>query len=157
MAAAVESLLPEKLRARALSPRAIERRPVTPVNPFQPTVREPHHMVWCRANGTVPNDLAIHQYLLAYASDFSFLTTALNPHGVSWLTPGIRMASLDHAMWFHRPFRMDQWLLHVMESPSAHGARGFVRGQIFSEDGTLVASTAQEGVIRLKDWLSESN
>ena len=111
-------------------------------------------MVWCRANGDVPNELAIHQYLLAYASDFSFLTTALHPHGVSWLTPGIRMASLDHAMWFHRPFRMDEWLLHVMESPSAYGARGFVRGHIFSEDGTLIASTVQEGVIRLKDWLA---
>ena len=148
----VSAALPEKLKKAALGERAIELRPVDPVNPFDPKKRDPKRMVWYRANGPVSGGPSVHRSLLAYASDFSFITTALQPHGVSWLTPGIRMSSLDHSMWFHRPFRMDQWLLHVMESPSAHGARGFVRGQIFDESGNLVASTAQEGVIRLKAW-----
>lgn len=152
LARTVSAALPEKLKKAALAERAIELRPVDPVNPFAPTAREPKRMVWYRANGSVSDVASIHRSLLAYASDFSFITTALQPHGISWLTPGIRMSSLDHSMWFHRPFRMDQWLLHVMESPNAHGARGFVRGQIFDESGNLVASTAQEGVIRLKAW-----
>ena len=92
----------------------------------------------------------VGRYLLAYASDFQFLVTAMQPHGVSWLTPGMQVASLDHAMWFHRPFRFDDWLLHVIESPSASGARGLVRGHFFDRHGNLVASTAQEGLMR--DW-----
>ena len=94
------------------------------------------------------DDDALHRYLLAYASDFSFIGTALLPHGVSWMTGGMQVASLDHAMWFHQPFRVDDWLLHVMESPTAQAARGLVRGQIFTRDGRLIASTAQEGLIR---------
>ena len=112
-------------------------------------------MVWCRANGAVPNDLAIHQYLLAYASDFSFLTTALNPHGVSWLTPGIRMASLDHASGFTAIPKISGFYGYGI-AVCSWSARLRTRADFF-EDGTLVASTAQEGVIRLKDWLSESN
>lgn len=81
-------------------------------------------------------------------SDFSFLTTSLLPHGATWLSPKMQVASVDHVMWFHRPFRVDQWLLHVVDSPSASGARGLVRGRIFTRDGALVASTAQEGLIR---------
>ncbi len=108
--------------------------------------------MWYRAARSLPDDPALHRYLLAYISDFNFLAVALQPHGVSWLSPGIRMASLDHAIWFHRPFRLDEWLLHVVESPSASGARGMVRGRVYTEDGTLVATTTQEGVIRMSQW-----
>lgn len=98
--------------------------------------------------GQLPDDPALHRYLLAYASDFNFLSASMNPHGVSWLSPGMQVASLDHAMWFHQPFRMDEWLLQVVESPSAGGGRGLVRAHFFTQDGRLVASTAQEGLIR---------
>ena len=92
--------------------------------------------------------LELHASLLAYASDNGFVTTALLPHGVTWLTPGMQVASLDHAMWFHHPFRFDEWLLHAIDSPCASGSRGLVRGRVFTRDGKLVASTAQEGLLR---------
>lgn len=143
------SKLPRFLRERALSQRPIEARPVTEDgDPMLPPPRAPRRMVWLRASAPLPDDPSLHRYLLAYASDFSFLTTSLHPHGVSWLTPGMQVASVDHAMWFHRPFRMDEWLLHVIDSPTACGARGLVRGQLFTRDGRLVASTTQEGLIR---------
>ncbi len=104
--------------------------------------------MWYRAADPLPDDPALHRFLLAYASDFHFIGTALQPHGVSWLTPGMQVTSLDHAMWFHRPFRIDDWLLHVMESPAAGGGRGLVRGHFYDREGHLVASTAQEGLIR---------
>lgn len=141
--------LPKVLRERAVADRSFELRPCE-VNddPFLPTPRAPKRALWLRTAGKLPDDPALHRYLLAYASDYSFLTTALLPHGVTWLTPGMQVASLDHVMWFHAPFRVDGWLLHVMDSQAARGARGLVRGRIFTEDGTLVASTAQEGLIR---------
>lgn len=148
LAAKVAHLIPASLREQALAERPIESRPVEPLDPLKPRIRPPQRAVWYRAQGTLPDDPALHRYLLAYASDFHFLTTAMQPHGISWLTPGMQVASLDHALWFHRPFRMDQWLLHVIESPSASGARGLVRGQFFTQDGVLVASTAQEGLMR---------
>jgi acyl-CoA thioesterase-2 len=119
---------------------------------MHPDVRPAERMVSYRAARALPDDPALHRYLLAYISDFNFLAVALQPHGVAWLTRGIRMASLDHAIWFHRPFRLDEWLLHVVESPSAAGARGMVRGRIFTEGGDLVATTTQEGVIRMEQW-----
>jgi acyl-CoA thioesterase-2 len=140
--------IPEPLRQRATAERPIEVRPRELYNPAAPKVRPPNRAVWFRADGPLPDDLAVHQYLLAYASDFHFLTTAMQPHGVSWLTPGMQVASLDHAMWFHRSFRMDDWLLYYVDSPSASGARGLVRGQFFTRDGVLVASTTQEGLMR---------
>lgn len=146
-----EELIPSKLRKMAIADRPIEIRPVEPNNPLKPEVRPPRREVWFRACGQLPDDPAVHRYVLAYASDFQFLTTAMQPHGVSWLMPSMQVASLDHAMWFHRPFRMDQWLLYSVESPSASGARGLVRGQLFTEDGTLVASTAQEGLMRNRE------
>ena len=91
----------------------------------------------------------LHRSLLAYASDFHLIGTATLPHGISYLHPNVQMASLDHALWFHRPFRADQWLLYSCDSPSAQGARGLARGSIYRQDGVLVASTAQEGLIRL--------
>ena len=141
--------LPPALRERALSERPIELRRIEPEEDLlHPAPRPPRRLVWLRAAAQVPDDPALHRYLLAYASDFAFLTTALLPHGVTWLTPGMQVASIDHAVWFHQPFRIDDWLLHVMDSPSASGARGLVRGRVFTRDGRLVASTAQEGLIR---------
>jgi acyl-CoA thioesterase-2 len=148
LARQVADQIPEPLRDRFTSESPIETRPIDPVNPFNPDERQPSSATWYRTRGELPDDPAVHQYLLAYASDFSFLATSMYPHKVSWLTPGMQVASLDHAMWFHRPFRMDEWLLHVVESPSASGGRGLVRGRLFDRDGNLVATTAQEGLIR---------
>ena len=143
--------IPPGLRKIAIAERPIEIRPVEPNDPLHPEVRPPQREVWFRASGTLPDDPAVHRYMLAYASDFQFLTTAMQPHGVSWLMPSMHVASLDHAMCFHRPFRMDQWLLYAVESPSASNARGLVRGQLFTSDGTLVASTMQEGLMRNRE------
>jgi acyl-CoA thioesterase-2 len=118
---------------------------------FRPAPRAPRRLLWLRARGTLPDDPALHRYLLAYISDYTFMSTALAPHGLTWLQPRLQIASIDHAMWFHRPLRVDTWLLHVIDSPSAAGARGFVRGSIFTRDGRLVASTAQEGLMRQRD------
>jgi acyl-CoA thioesterase-2 len=149
LAATVQNL-PEVLRERALGARPFELRPVEFEDPMAPAKKPPRRMVWLRTAGTLPDDPALHRYLLAYASDHAFITTSLLPHGVTWLTPGMQVASLDHVMWFHGAFRVDEWLLHVMESPRAHGGRGLVRGSIFTKDGRLVASTAQDGLIRLR-------
>ncbi len=140
--------VPEPLRARALADKPIEIRPIDPVDPLRPDVRPPRRMVWFRAADALPDDPALHCYLLAYASDFHFVTTAMQPHGVSWLSPGMQVASLDHAMWFHEPLRLDDWLLYVVDSPVASGGRGLVRGSFYRRDGLLVASTVQEGLIR---------
>ncbi len=148
LAQAFASKLPPALRVMATAERPIEIRPVEPRNPMVPVPTAPSRKLWYRAIDRLPDDEALHRYLLAYASDFSFLTTALDPHGVSWLTPGMQVASLDHAMWFHRPFRADEWLLYDVESPNASGARGLVRGRFFDRQGRLVASTVQEGLIR---------
>lgn len=140
--------LPAAIRERFLAPRPIEIRPADPVNPLRPRVKPPHQMVWYRTSAPLPDDPAIHRYMLAYASDFYFLPTAMRPHGVSTAVGHMQVASIDHAMWFHRPFRMDDWVLYAMESPSASGARGLVRGQLFNREGVLIASTMQEGLIR---------
>jgi acyl-CoA thioesterase-2 len=142
------AMLPSHVRTMATAERPIEIRPVDLRNPLAPKAHAPSRKLWYRAIDKLPDDPALHRYLLAYASDFSFLGTALDPHGVSWLTPGMQVASLDHAMWFHRPFRVDDWLLYAVDSPSAAGARGLVRGQFFDRQGRLVASAMQEGLIR---------
>ncbi len=126
------------------SARAIEIRPVPRARSDEPT----QHM-WMRAAGPVPDGAALHRSLLAYASDFALLSTAMLPHGVGYYTPGIVMASLDHAMWFYGDFRVDDWLLYAMDSPAAAGARGLARGNIFRRDGALVACVAQEGLMRM--------
>jgi acyl-CoA thioesterase-2 len=148
LALAVADTLPAPLRAIALAGRPVEIRPVEVRDPLRPRPMPPRRRMWYRAVDQLPDDPALHRYLLAYASDFSFLGTAMDPHGVSWLQPGIQIASVDHAMWFHRPFRFDDWLLYVVDSPSASGGRGLVRGQFFDRAGRLVASAAQEGLIR---------
>jgi acyl-CoA thioesterase-2 len=142
--------IPEILRTMATAERPIEVRSVASHDPITPEPSAPLRHVWYRAADALPDDPTLHRFLLAYASDFNFLVTALQPHGVSWLTPGMQLASLDHVMWFHRPFRMDEWLLHAIESPSASGSRGLVRGQFFDRSGKLVASTAQEGLMRMR-------
>jgi acyl-CoA thioesterase-2 len=143
---------PSAMRKAALAERPFEMRAVDPEeDPLAPSPRPARRMIWLRALARLPDDEALHAYLLAYVSDFSFLSTALLPHGVSWVTtPGLQLASLDHIMWFHRPFRVDEWLLYDIESPSACGARGLARGRVFTQDGRLVASTAQEGLMRLR-------
>ena len=141
--------IPESLRTVLTQDRPIDFRPVDPVDPFNPEPRPPQRYLWMRALGDLPDEILIHQAVLAYASDYGLLGTALAPHGYSFRQPNIQVASLDHAIWFHRPARVDQWLLYAMDSPNANGARGFVRGTIFTRDGTLVASVAQEGLTRV--------
>jgi acyl-CoA thioesterase II len=152
LAQAYADKLPEFLRAQALADRPFEMRPIEdPSDPLDPEPRPPARMFWIKANGELPADPGLHRILLAYASDFAFLTTAMLPHGVSWLSRGMQVASIDHSMWFHDDARVDEWMLHVVDSPNAHGGRGLVRGRIFGADGRLVASTAQEGLIRRRN------
>ncbi|MDE2183438.1 MAG: acyl-CoA thioesterase II [Alphaproteobacteria bacterium] len=146
--AAAAANLPDEWKVWATRPRPIETRPVDPRSYFGPDKRPPHEMLWIRAAARLPDSPALHQCLLAYASDMSLLDTGLLPHGIGWFDNKVQMASLDHAMWFHRPFRVDEWLLYVQDSPSASGARSFNRGTIFTRDGRLVASVTQEGLMR---------
>ena len=139
------ALLPELLREWLTRARPCETRPVIIDPPGDRPPRPPFDNVWFRAAGPVPG--ALTQPLLAFASDASLLSTSLLPHGKS-IFSNLQVASLDHAMWFHRPFRFDDWLLYAQDSPSASGARGFNRGAIFARDGALLASVAQEGLIR---------
>ncbi len=110
---------------------------------------EPVRQIWMRAVDKLPDDEALHRCLLAYMSDYWLLDTSTMPHGASFLRGNLIMASIDHAIWFHRPARVDDWLLYSLDSPSSSGARGFARGSLYSRSGALVASTAQEGLIRL--------
>ncbi len=142
--------IPESLRPVLTQDRPIDFRPVVPNDPFRPEVRPATRQVWFRAIGPLPADTLTHQAVLAYASDYGLLPTALGPHGVAFRTKGLQMASLDHSLWMHRPFRADEWLLYVMDSPAAAGARGFVRGSIYTRAGALVASVAQEGLMRVR-------
>jgi acyl-CoA thioesterase II len=143
--------LPEKMRRFLELERPFEFRPVHPIDFLHPKPQPPTQHIWLRAIGALPDRDALHHCLLAYVSDYNLLNTALLPHAASWVSGRLFMASIDHAMWFHRPFRVDDWLLYSMESPSASGARGFVRGSIYSRDGRLVASTSQEGLVRVVD------
>jgi acyl-CoA thioesterase-2 len=141
--------LPERWRNAALSPHGIEYRRVDPDDLLDPAPRPSQAALWMRAIAPLPDDPVVHRALLAYASDHGLLRAAMLPHGLSFMSGRVRPASLDHAMWFHRDFRMDDWLLYVIDSPSASGARGFCRGSLFTRDGRLVASTAQEGMLRV--------
>lgn len=140
--------VPPRIREAFERRTAVEFRPVEPRNPLVPQVDSPRQSYWVRANGKLPDAPLLHACVLAYASDFSLLSTALRPHGVSWLTPGLAVASIDHALWFHRPFRIDDWLLYAMDSPTAQGGRGLSRGQFFDRAGRLVVSVAQENLMR---------
>ena len=137
-------------RARHLARRAVELRHVEGdlfAGPPDEQVAAQH--VWLRTVGALPDDPLVHEAVLAYASDYSLLETILRRHGLPWTTPGLKMASLDHAMWFHRPARADEWVLYAQSAPSAQGGRGLGIGRMFSADGTLVASVGQEGMVRV--------
>ncbi len=140
--------LPEKARRLFEKDPPFEFRPVQVLDPLAPRAAPPMRQVWFRAVDTVPDGEALHRCLLAYVSDYNLLDTATLPHGASYLKGDLIMASVDHAIWFHRSMRVDDWLLYAMDSPSASGARGFARGSIFARSGQLVASVAQEGLIR---------
>jgi acyl-CoA thioesterase-2 len=148
LAARIADQIPDPIRQKLLCRRPIEVRPVNPMNPFAPEKRSPVRYNWVRAIDQMPDDPSVHQYLLAYASDYGLMVTSLYPHGQSFWQPAMQVASLDHAMWFHRAFRMDEWLLYAMHSPNASNARGLAHGRVFNRQGVLVASVAQEGLIR---------
>ena len=145
--AMAKTLSPEMIKAMS-RPRPIELREATPRGPED--VAPPVNNVWMRARAPIGADAHLHHALLAYASDMALLGTAMRPHGVSWHTPGLQSASLDHAMWFHRPSNFNDWHLYAQDTPNGSGGRGFIRGQLFDQDGTLVASVAQEGLIRMR-------
>ena len=128
-----------------------EFRHIYPRDELNPTKRPPYQQVWFRLSEKVGDAPELHRALLAYASDFHLLGTATFPHGISYYQPGVAMASLDHALWFHRPFRADDWLLYAIDSPTAQNARGLARGLVYDRDGRLVASTVQEGMIRVTE------
>ena len=139
--------LPPRMQRLLATPRPFEFRSVQPL--LQLAQAAPARQIWFRAVSRVPDDETLHRCLLAYVSDFYLLETATLPHGISSLSGKAVVASIDHAMWFHRPLRVDDWLLYAVESPSASGSRGFARASVFARDGRLVASTAQEGLVRL--------
>ena len=140
--------LPEPLKAYWQHERPIEIRPVDLSRYTSPGKRTASQQVWIKATGELGDSLACNQCVLAYASDFTLLDTALIAHGRFVFDPTLMVASLDHAIWFHRPFRIDDWLLYSQDSPSSAGARAFCRGTLFTRSGELVASTAQEGLVR---------
>jgi acyl-CoA thioesterase-2 len=142
--------LPEKTQRWLGRNGPFEFRHVWPRDELHPTKRPPYQRVWFRLTAPIGDETALHRALLAYASDFHLIGTATLPHGISYVTHNLQMASLDHALWFHRNFRIDEWLLYAFDSPSAQGSRGLARGMIFTRDGRLVASTAQEGLIRMR-------
>lgn len=143
--------IPERVRAQFTTDRPIEYRIVEAQNPFRPRHGIAKRHMWIRSTAPLPDDPIVHQSMLAYTTDYGFLETALMPHGISVVSPNLTIASLDHAIWFHRSFRLDDWLLYVADSPTTGGARGFVRGQIFDREGHLVASTTQEGMLRYNE------
>ncbi|MEZ0281278.1 acyl-CoA thioesterase II [Methyloceanibacter sp.] len=140
--------MPPQVRAYWERERPIEIRPVDLSRYLEPGNHAPTQQVWIRATGRLGDDLALHQCVLAYASDFTLLDTALIAHGRFVFDPSLMLASLDHAIWFHRKFRADEWLLYAQDSPSSSGGRAFCRGTLFTRSGELVASTAQEGLVR---------
>jgi len=146
--ARVMPLMPEPVKRYYERARPIDLQPVELERYVGKKLEGGRFNVWFRASGKLPDDPAIHQCVLAYASDMTLLDTSMVPHGRTLFEPSIMAASLDHALWFHRPFRADEWLLYAQDTPNMSGARGFSRGQIFARDGTLVASVAQEGLVR---------
>ena len=141
---------PEHIRAYWQRPRPIELRPVLLDHYFSAGKLEPRQNIWVRTTGPVPAERHLQAAVLAYLSDMTLLDTSLFAHGTSVLDRSLQVASLDHAMWFHRPPVLDDWLLYSQDSPSAFGGRGMTRGAIFTRNGTLIASVAQEGLIRKK-------
>lgn len=145
---ALADYLPVSVKQQLLAEQPIDMRQVNYVNPLQPTPAEPLRYIWLKAKGTLPDDPRIHKYLLAYAADFNFLPTSLMPHGRSFWERELQVATIDHSMWFHQDFRFDEWILYVIESPRAVGGRGLVQGRFYTQQGDLVATAMQEGLIR---------
>ena len=142
--------VPEKMRDFFLRERPIEIRSMPGEDMFQEAKKKPpYKYMWMKAVDRLPDDISLHQAILAYASDMGLLSTSLNPHRLSFASGNFQSASLDHAMWFHRPFRADEWMLYSTDSPSASNARGFNRGSVYTEKGVLVASAVQEGLMRV--------
>ena len=146
----ISHMMPKHLVDKMVCETPIEIRVINPVNPFEPQKMPPRKYAWFKAISNIPDDISIHRYMLAYASDFNLVTTALYPHGRTFWSRDMQIASLDHAMWFHRDFRMDDWLLYDMHSPSASRARGLSIGNVFTRDGRLVATVVQEGLLRYR-------
>jgi acyl-CoA thioesterase-2 len=148
---ALADKLPAAARRVLEQKRPFEFRPVLEPDMLRREKSAPLKYIWFRTVDKLGDDQALHRSLLAYVSDFHLLDTALKPHGISMISPKLVIASIDHAMWFHRSVRVDDWLLYAIDSPSASGARGFTRGSVFARDGRLVASAAQEGLIRVTE------
>jgi len=151
--------IPSKMRRFLTDKRPFEFRHVESIDFENPGKLPPKRHVWIRAVSSLPDNPVLHQNLLTYVSDYELLGVATLPHGLSFTRGSVIMASLDHALWFHGDVRMDEWLLYAMDSPSSSGARGLARGQLFTEDGRLVASTTQEGLMRVVDpdeWVPHS-
>lgn len=140
--------IPEPERKHWIREQPLEFRPVNPADMFKPEKMPPYQHSWMKATSPVPDDQIMQQCVLAYASDMSLLDTGIRPHGVNWSSGQLQSASLDHAMWFHHPIDVNEWLLYTQDSPAASGARGFNRGSIYTREGKLVASAIQEGLIR---------
>lgn len=149
--ALIAPMIPEKIRAVFERERPVEIRPIDPVNPFAPVKKEARRHQWMKAQSRLPDDPLLHMCILAFASDFGLMSTAMLPHGVSYMQNNVQAASLDHAMWFHREFRIDEWLLYDMDAPNASGSRGMNFGRVFTQGGKLVATVAQEGLMRLHE------
>lgn len=149
--ALIAPMIPEKIRAVFERERPVEIRPIDPVNPFAPVKKEAKRHQWMKAQTRLPDDPLLHMCILAFASDFGLMSTAMLPHGVSYMQNNVQAASLDHAMWFHREFRIDEWLLYDMDAPNASASRGMNFGRVFTQDGKLVATVAQEGLMRLHE------
>jgi acyl-CoA thioesterase-2 len=149
LTAAVLEKIPEKVRRYFAHERPFDVRPVSPLALLSAEKTAPRQSFWIKAVDRLPDDPDVHRNLLAYISDYQLVATSTLPHGIRIESGRLFLASLDHAMWFHRPFRLDDWMLYTMDSPNAVGARGLARGEIFARDGRLVATTAQEGLIRV--------
>jgi acyl-CoA thioesterase II len=143
--------LPPKMRQFYSHAHPFEFRTPDAIDPAQPRNAPPRQNIWIRAIDRLPDDDTLHRCLFAYVSDFRLLGTAVRPHATTFMSGRLMLASIDHAMWFHWPVRVDEWLLYAMDSPSASGSRGFARGSVFTRAGKLVGSTAQEGLLRLID------
>lgn len=150
MVAELGDKIPEQMREQMKRPRPIDVRWPDPQNMFKPVAKPPRKQVWMRAKVPIGQEAKLQQACLAYASDMAFMETALRVHGLTWQTRGLQSASLDHAMWFHRPFDFNEWVLFDQDCPSTSQGRGFIRGEMYGKDGTLLASVAQECLMRVK-------
>lgn len=148
---AIIDQVPEKMRRLLAHRPPFEFRPVEPPKFIDPAARPPRKHIWMRAWDQLPDDPELHRNLLTYVSDYELIGTATLPHDLDFSHRPVQMASIDHVLWFHRPFRVDGWLLYAFDSPSGHAGRGYSRGQIFTRSGKLIASVAQEGVMRVWD------